>query len=337
MSRVSYFQRFSQPENHATNNTLLALRYLYEASPFKLQGLLNSLLDTELSIGLAFEQQIRGQFSVPDAGISQEPLRIFIETKLGGDLDATQIRAHFNTVASHPAVRGGSQAIMVGLTKDPISESDRQSLAGEAASKGIRFGAVTFSDVLNALNEQCSGLERELQPIVEDFRNYLADSDLLEGRNKWLVVFACGTSFEENVRFKLYYEPPSRPCKRNYRFIGVYHNKMITHVGSVEAIAIATCASSGIEYLEEAGLLTDDHRKRIAAAIEQTKYYDLRDGANRFYLVDTFAPTGVEKISLRGRVSIRYLDLATLLKSFDARRIYSSIELAEALKGCKWE
>ena len=80
MSRVSHFQRFSQPENHATNNTLLLLRYFYQSSPFKIQSVLTSLLDAELSIGLTFEQQIRGDASVPDALITQEPMRIFIET-----------------------------------------------------------------------------------------------------------------------------------------------------------------------------------------------------------------------------------------------------------------
>ena len=42
MSRVSHFQRFSQPENHATNDTLLLLRYFYQSSPFKIQSVLTS-------------------------------------------------------------------------------------------------------------------------------------------------------------------------------------------------------------------------------------------------------------------------------------------------------
>ena len=43
LSRVSHFQRFSQPENHATNNTLLVLRYFYQSSPFKIQRVSNLL------------------------------------------------------------------------------------------------------------------------------------------------------------------------------------------------------------------------------------------------------------------------------------------------------
>jgi hypothetical protein len=115
LSRVSHFQRFSQPENHATNNTLLLLRYFYQSSPFKIQSLLTSLLETDLSIGLTFEQQIKGDASVPDALITQEPMRIFIETKRGGDLDSDQIRRHFKSIAQHPA--GASRGQRSGLTR----------------------------------------------------------------------------------------------------------------------------------------------------------------------------------------------------------------------------
>jgi hypothetical protein len=94
LSRISHFQRFSQRENHTTNNTLLLLRYFYESDPFKLQNVLSSILETDLSIGLEFEQQIRGDASIPDALITQEPMRIFIETKRGGELDSEQIRRH---------------------------------------------------------------------------------------------------------------------------------------------------------------------------------------------------------------------------------------------------
>ena len=54
MSKVSYFQRFSQRENHATNNTLLVLRYLYQVSPLKLEQVFSELLEIQLSIGLTF-------------------------------------------------------------------------------------------------------------------------------------------------------------------------------------------------------------------------------------------------------------------------------------------
>jgi hypothetical protein len=83
MSQISYFQRFSQPENHATNNTLLVFRYFYQSSPFKIQRALTELVENDLSIGLLFQQQVRGDLSVPDALITQQPLHIYVETKRG--------------------------------------------------------------------------------------------------------------------------------------------------------------------------------------------------------------------------------------------------------------
>jgi hypothetical protein len=338
MSRVSHFQRFSQPENHATNNTLLLLRYFYQSSPFKIQKVLTSLLETELSIGLTFEQQIRGDASVPDALIKQEPLRIFIETKRGGDLDSDQIRRHFKSIVKREAGTSRVEgAILIGLTKEAIADSDRKALAADAASQGMTFAAVTFSQIVEALRAQCAEFEQELLSIVEDYESYLSDERLLEARNRWLVVFPCGTSILENERFGLYYEPPSRPCKRSYRFIGVYDRKTVAFVGTVEAISVASWADGVITFTEEAGCLTDSHRKRIMSAIENTPYYDLKENPHRFYLVDRFIPTNAKKTSPGGIWGMRYLDMSKIVTAYNPRKEYATEELAAALKDATWE
>lgn len=336
MSRVSYFQRFSQPENHATNNTLLVLRYFYQSSPFKIERVLSSLLETELAIGLSFEQQIRGDASVPDALIAQEAARIFIETKRGGFLDADQIRRHLRSIAGHSQGKGEG-AILIGLTKEPIAESERKALAGEAASQGVTFAAVTFSQVVEALRGQCAEFERELLSIVDDYDGYLAEEGLLEERNQWLVVFPCGTSIAENVRFGIYYEPPSRPCKRNYRFIGVYTQKTVAYVGTVETIAVASFEGGEFSFVEESGRLNDEQRKRIISTVEQTPYYDLRSTPHRYYLVDSFVPSNARKVSSGGIMGLRYLDLSKMIPSYNPRKVYTSEELAGMLKDSTWE
>ena len=338
MSRVSYFQRFSQPENHATNNTLLMLRYFYQSSPFKIERVLAYLLETtQLSIGLTFGQQISGSASVPEALITQKPLRIFIETKRGGDLDSGQIRRHLESIEQHQSGSHGSAGtVLIGLTKEPIADSDRKSLAAEAASKGITFAAVTFSQIVEALRE-CAASERELSSIVEDYESYLAEEGLLEERNQWLVVFPCGTSLAENVRFGLYYEPPSRPCKRNYRFIGVYHKMTIAYVGTVEAIAVASWHNGDASFTKEAGKLTAEQEDRIRNAVKETPYYDLKSNAHRYYLVDSFVATDAKKASAGGIMGLRYLDLSKIIPAYNPRKDYTSVELAAAMKGTTWE
>lgn len=336
MSRVSHFQRFSQPENHATNNTLLVLRHLYQASPYKIQRVLNSLLVADLSIGLAFEQQIKGKSSVPDALITQAPMRIFIETKRGGSIDKDQIKRHFETITPENAT-AGSGDYLIALTKDPIAEDERKALAAEGATKHITFTSVTFSQIVEALRAQCAEFEPDLLAIVEDYEGYLADQGLLESRNQWLVVFPCGTSITENAKFGLYYEPPSRPSKRNYRFIGVYNLKAVAYVGMVEAIAIVSHVQGACVFTTEAGTLTDAHKERIRNVIETTSYYDLTDDALRYYIVDKFVVTNARKTSPGGIMGLRYLDLSAMIPTYQARKDYTSAELAEALKDATWE
>lgn len=337
MSRISHFQRFSQRENHATNNTLLLLRFFYQSSPFKLQSVLNSLLEKNLSIGLEFEQQVRGETSTPDALITQLPMRIYFETKRSGELDPDQILRHLKTIAENSRASGGDGAILIGLTKEPIAESDRKKLTLAASEQGIDFAAVTFTQLADVLRAKCADFEMELLSMIEDYEDYLAEEDLSEGRYQWLAVFPCGTSIEENARLNLYYEPSSRPCKRNYRFIGVYNNKSVAYVGAVEAIAVASYESGKIIFDDEAGHLTDNHRERIRSAIEQTAYYDLKAKSHRFYAVDRFVSTDARKRSPYGIWGLRYLDLSKMISAYNPRREYSTEQLAEALKGATWE
>jgi hypothetical protein len=262
-------------------------------------------------------------------------MRIFVETKRGGDVDPDQIRRHFKSIAPDTASASRGD-ILIALTKEPIAESDRKLLAADGALPRIVFTAITFSQIVEALRAQCADFERELLAIVEDYESYLAEEGLLEERNQWLVVVPCGTSIAENARFGLYYEPPYRPCKRNYRFIGVYKQKTVSYVGTVEAIAVATYGEGGFSFTEEAGRLTDDHKKRIMDAIEATPYYDLKAVPYRFYLVDSFVPTDAKKTSYGGIMGLRYLDLSKMIPAYNPRGKNTTEELASALKKATW-
>lgn len=335
MSRVSYFQRFSHRENHATNNTLLVLRYFYQKSPFKVQSVLASVLDADLSIGLSFYQQVKGNRSTPDAQIAQERFRLFIETKLGDGLDWDQIRRHIKTIASKGSSEGGT--FLVGLTKEPLSCGDVEKLKREAAKEGIKFAATTFSQLTDALKAQCAAFERELLDIVEDYEEYLSEEKLLEESNRWLVVFPCGTSIVENSRFHLYYEPASRPCKRNHRFIGVYADKTVAYVGMVVAVAVVAFEDETPIFTMEVGKLTDEQRTRIENVIKETRYYDLRTGIRRYYLVDRFVKTDLKKRSPGGLWGLRYLDLSSIVPNFKSVKEYDTQGLANLLSGKEFQ
>lgn len=335
MSRVSHFQRFSQPENHATNNTLLALRYFYQSSPFKLQRILNSLLEEDLSIGLTFEQQVKGAGSIPDALISQQSLKLYIETKRGGDLDAEQIIRHLASM-EHDGIGAGE--VLMGLTKEPIDQKARNHLKEVAAKQAVTFAAVTFSQVVEALRAQCAPFDVDLNAVADDYEAYLSEEGLLEERNQWLIVVPCGTSINENARFGLYYEPASRPCKRNHRFLGLYTQKAVAYVGVIFCIAVASFERDGrAEIVAEAGTISESDRTRIMEAVSMTSYYDLKETPHRFYLVEEFVPLNLRKISAGGIMGLRYLDLTKLAPDYDQRSHYSANELAKLLQGRTWE
>ena len=338
MSSVSYFQRFSQAENHATNNTLLILRYFYQASPQKLQNVLTSLTDTELSIGITFEQQVKGSESVPDALISQEPLNIYFETKVGGELDIKQIIRHLNTIAKRPPQT--TKPVLLGLTKEAISPEQRAECIKNADEKKIGFAAVTFSEIVEALRTQCESYEPVLTDIIDDYENFLSSEDLLETRNTKMAVFPCGTSFEDNKQYGLYYEPISRRRRlKANKLLGIYRNKKVELVGAIQAVVNCTYEGGDVRVDSEGtnGNLTDEQRRRVKEVIENTGYYNLNAG-HRFYLVDSFAETALRKVSSGGLMGLRYLDIGTIIgASFDPHRNYTTSEIAALLSGKTFE
>ena len=335
MSRISYFQRFSQKENHATNNSLLILRRFYDESPFKIERVLSSLIDEECQIGLTFTQQIKGKSSVPDALVAQQALRIFFETKRGGDLDQDQITRHIDTIAEDHM--DGQTDILIGLTKEPIAQKDFTDLKLLAKRKSVVFAAVTFSQIVDALRGECAEYERDLLAIVEDYEQYLSEENLLEERNQWLPIFPCGTSYAENERFGLYYEPPSRPCKRNHRFIGIYAQKSVSLIGEIKAIVTVDFEDGELVFETELGTLTKERKDRVKEVIGQTDYYDLDASPHRYYLVGGFLKTDIRKASTGGIMGLRYLDMRKLLADFDMKKDCPPEEMAQLLRGTQFE
>lgn len=337
MSRISHFQRYSQRENHATNNTLLILRYFYQYSPFKLQKVLRDLLeDANLSIGLEFKQQIKENASTPDGLISQKPMCIYIETKLWDNLDFDQIRRHIEGIARADVIPA-LNPILIGLTKSALDEKAKEKFTALAEEKGVTFAALTFTQIAETLREYCADHEDDLISMVDDYKDYLSEEGLLGMHNRWLLVFPCGTSRNENVKFGLYYEPAVRPYKRGYGFLGVYHDKFVSHIGAIEAVALASYAGGVISYVPVDGQLTEDHKLRIGKAISETRYYNLKAEQLRFYLAHEFQTTEWRKSSPYGIWGPRAFDLSRILENYDARHSYTAKEIATALQGKQWQ
>src|SRR5580765_954522 len=185
MSNISHFQIYSQRENHVTNNTLFVLRHFYQASPLKLEKILNSLLDEQLEIGLSFQQQVRGGKGVLDAEILQPSLRIGVETKLDDGLWRDQIRRHVDGMSEAEKDEAGS--ILIGLTKTLAQDADVKWMKDYAASKHVNFKTVTFSRLIESLNLQCAEYEQNLSSILQDYETFIEAEGLLDDRGKWMA------------------------------------------------------------------------------------------------------------------------------------------------------
>ena len=335
MTKISYFQRFSQKENHATNNTLLIMRHFYKASPRKISTVLSDLANDDLSIGLVFGQQIRLSDSVPDALISQAPLDIYIETKRGGQLDREQIKRHIGSIGNSSTVQ--SQTILFGLTRHAIEKNVRDELVKEAKIKKIIFVPITFADVVRALRSVCESHETALHEILSDYEDYLKVENLLQN-GEVLSVFPCGTSMNENIEYRLYFEPPERPSKAESKFIGLYNRKRISHLASIKTVVTGVEGTDGFIVRDtERGELSDQERERIKGAIAHCVYYpDLSQKEHRYYLFDEIYETRFVKSSKYGLLNRRDLYLSHWL-DYDEKKEYSAQETAEGLRGQEFE
>lgn len=310
MARISHFQRYSQRENHVTNNTLLMLRHVYQRSPQLFELCLRSLLDDEsLEIGPRFEQQRRGAHSVPDCIIEQAAIHLYVEAKHGGALSEKQLRSHLDSISASKNQPGS--CYLVGLVRDAAANGLGPDLKEEARSLGVQLGVSTYADLLSALKVVCES-DPSLREILADYETFIGSEGLLPDQNRKMVAFLCGTSWQANVKTGVYYEPEERNAKwRQASFIGIYHSKCISHVGRFRASAIAQEQDGELKIATEEGVVSpsDEEAIRQAIALASGYYPALAQEPHRYYLVDAFHETDISKVSRGGMMGHRYFDL----------------------------
>jgi hypothetical protein len=311
MSEISFFQKFSQKENHITNNTLLMLRHFYRYSPIKFDNLIKEIIgDSNIEIGLSFQQQVRESSSIPDAFISQKPINIFIEAKANGRHYIEQIGRHIKSAEDKNFPEGS--VIIICLSKHKIPDQDLLLICEQCEKKRFIFVAISYSELLDFMYANCLKNETGLYEIIEDFDSFLDNVDMLDNPFR-MVVFPCRISLNENIKYGIYYEQATKPSKAHSPYLGIYKNKKITHFGRIKTVAI--CKTENNELVikngkEEKGKLTKEDKLKIIAMIRNTTYYDLGKEFERYYLVEKLFEINIEKNSPSGIRGHRYFDLA---------------------------
>lgn len=329
MTDISFFQRYSGPENHGTNNTMLMLRYVYQHSPIRFERLMASIVGSENApvIGPRFAQQERIGTAIPDAVIEQEAFRVYVEAKPKGvPIDPRQIANHVEQIgAKHP----GGSAVLIGLTRDPWAGAEE--LAGSAEQQGVRLLSLTYGELLSEVEAACAD-DEGLDAIVQDYRAFLASQELLQTRDWTMVAFPCGDTAADNVETGVYYHPASKNRRQELAdIVGIYRRKCITHVGRIACVA--RCRTErGDLVVEETELreLTDERKRAIQEAIRLGKplYGDFAEEPHRFYVVERFVEANYRKSTKGGMAGHRYFDLREITE----QSIDSSTPIEEIAK-----
>ncbi|SRR5712692_1742445 len=317
MSEIHYFPRYSQPENVVTNNTLLLLLRLHQYNRFKFEKFME-MICAEQEIHLAsswlqFRQQQGTGKSIVDGFISQDSIKIAVETKLTEAFDPEQLENHF-------AVFGAEQHKLLILLSPSLGEISSLQLASvreSAIPRNIQVIHTSFEDIVEKTRGCLSEHEEEMLALVSDYESFCSDMGLLPRDEYTLFVPPCGQSFEANERFHLYYCPVNW-SRRKAKYLGIYAQKTVRAIGRIAKTVACTVniVTSTVSAAEGDATLARDEEERILEATKEaeTRGWDITFG-HKFYLCDALQETDFRKTSHGGIMGHRYFDLEEVLEN----------------------
>lgn len=317
---------------------MVMFRTLYDASPQLLEILLQALCANELTIGTQFFQQISGKDSIPDGLILQKPLAIFIETKLGTELNSDQLKRHCKTIVERLPGQKGS--FLISLTSGNAVKSVPEEVISLAKNNSITVASITFGELVTQIG-QLIVTSPSLGETIQEFSDFIFAQHLIPRTDQFMVAMLTGTSWRENLKYGIYYEPSYRnPKWHRADFLGLYHDKEVSHVGRIVTTVSAMQDDTGEIAFDkpEKGKIDDSQRQLIREIIEAAKVYypNLKSEQHRYYVVDTFTETRFYKSTPGGMMGHRYFDITSL----SGKKLPSGApgaSAAEALSGHKFD
>jgi len=319
MSKISYFQKYSQKENHITNNTLLMFRHIYRDNPTKFEKLLELIIsdpNKKFDIGMVFEQQVSEKHSIPDAYIKQNPISIYLEAKSDGKLYKDQIERHVKSIKEK---NDNNNNIIIGLVRDAVNNADLEEFKKTCGQ--IHFVVTTYTEILDIIKTQIyAPYEANLLEIIEDYEEFLRSTNMLYTPFE-MLAYASGQTWKGNIKYGIYYELASENSKAHIPYFGLYKDKEITHIGKIKATVIYSNKTNKIEY----GKVDNQDIENIKEIIKISPYEALSDTDHRYYILETLQndPSDLGEFAVNNKVQIlktsaggirkyRYLNLQTI-------------------------
>jgi hypothetical protein len=343
MSKIHYFQRYSQRENAVTNNTMLLLSRLYNDSPKRFEDFLNSLIsdsDTNCDIGPNFSQQEGNatRSSTPDAAITQSSLKLLIETKLYDNQDKGQLLRHLDGFTNEDC-----QILLLINPTDPTPEFNKvviEAVAAhnEACKTSVRYSSTTFKQIISALEDVLAPHDVIIFEILNDYRDYCASENLLSNHEAVMRAITSGGSFPDNMEYGIYYDPISRGYSP-HNYIGLYNKKSVRAIGELSKVVQAQFdkESKTFESITSisGGEPTEDELDRIKgimhAAMNNNGWNIYKD--HKFFIVEKFHPTNFPKTTKYPIQRTKFFDLGSVL---ERDSLPSCEEVAQLLTQKSW-
>lgn len=148
-----------------------------------------------------------------------------------------------------------------------------------------------------------------------------------------MLAFATGKSWEENIKYDIYYDPVGRKNHTAFSYVGLYRDQSIEYVGKITKIFCCDYENGKLVPTngDDLSMLSDGEYQRIKNTIE-TAHYDIEEG-HKFYLVDNFQKTRFVKTTPYGIMSKKYF----WLDEYEGfKHNMSAQEMAAFLTGKTW-
>lgn len=316
MSRIHYFQRYSQKENVVTNNTLLLFNRLYNNSPEKFRIFLNGMFEDsqiELDTTVSFTQQEKYGESIPDGIIEQESFKIIIETKLYGQEGINQIVNHWKGFEKE------DKQIFLLIDKEPKTKRyyndiiERLNNFKDKNGVNIEFVSTTFKEICKTFKGVIEEYDFEMKALIDDYEAFCEESNLIDNIDSKIRVVPTGKTYKDNFASNIYYNPSDRGYRKT-KYIGLYNKKAVRAIGETICSVDASYdeKTDTINIIEtQYGQLSDemvDSLKKVIREAKEKHGYNLNKG-HRFFFTDKYVPTEYVKTSKGGIMGTRYINL----------------------------
>lgn len=229
MSDISLFGKYSGLENAVSNYVGVLMRMLHETSPAAFGELWRSYIGLDPMVGPRFATQVKHGGRIPDLLITQAPLSIHFETKLGDSFDTAQLEGHIDALATMSGMR---VLVALGQQEALAFERSHQALLTRASSRGVHLLSLTFDLLLEGLSS--ARAPQAYLDVVAEFGRYLDEQDLLPRWPTQLTVVNCATTMEEFAGGSYMCPNTGGPYShRRSRFFGAYGNLTVALLAEV--------------------------------------------------------------------------------------------------------